>query len=831
MSLSLFHQHAKTKRHWAQQNPDKLLEILNKTEWVSYPAVDWMTRFSEIMSSDNQSTEGKTRKVIGRRALNRIGAMTKKQKEDSMLAAWDLRSACCEWGAIKLKELSGRRNFEADTHLDLSKTITAFMKRLPKGPELDTMKSWEEDYKAAYESALYNEGTSTIWAFLVDSREYGLPRSWLEEFHQFCLRWPWELEVSDAVGELRNAIQAALLEAKAIAKKPLVHNFDSLRFSILCMSLDQFDAIFQLKLYMQDSLDSAGVFEKFTEKDVETFADFEVSIRQIDFGGVMPAIGRWIRYARIAIDLDRYCTGYAWDFITFCAHMTTADNFVWIWDVNENFDQHRLDRKISLAKSFMFELKRLINQRFPTGYDSHHANQGSTKGATTTDIGKDDDSDGWQHELNMLKRKPFFVEGDLLKTVSSKAGMGKDIKTTFKLFGQIFKGWVDDMSQVLCVYEDKSSKVFSKAIFDGKLGPFEIKVHKPLHFVLLRFAAFLYEEDVELPLGLKDRLRDMTVKYTNKITETSESVSDYLKKEDADILVIPQKIKIPPVRVTWFKTLSDLISRAVELESESDDLVAAHTEAPTEPATLKTKTENPKSDISTTAHTETTQPEKHSRSAKSECDKSITDQVDKSEKDQSHQDGESKGSNISRGSHELHVDQLETPEIRPIIDHTDHVLSDHTSLDECNLSVLVLNQSYINNPTGCNVPTGVATDRDPPPNVSTGPNAAIPPANVGNAIQSIVDYSRNTSGDIHALHEEIYSLRALVTLLIDGDARSRRILMERGHSAVPFAQMRTDPTLDRSSIFSQTGSQYAATLIAPPAPDGTLGITDAEFYS
>jgi hypothetical protein len=62
------------------------------------------------------------------------------------------------------------------------------------------------------------------------------------------------------------------------------------------------------------------------------------------------------------------------------------------------------------------------------------------------------------------------------------------------------------------------------------------------------------------------------------------------------------------------------------------------------------------------------------------------------------------------------------------------------------------------------------------------------------------------------LHEEIYSLRALVTMLIDGDARSRRILMERGHLAVPFAQMRTDPTLDRSSIFSQTGGQYAVCL-------------------
>lgn len=49
-------------------------------------------------------------------------------------------------------------------------------------------------------------------------------------------------------------------------------------------------------------------------------------------------------------------------------------------------------------------------------------------------------------------------------------------------------------------------------------------------------------------------------------------------------------------------------------------------------------------------------------------------------------------------------------------------------------------------------------------------------------------------------------------MLIDGDARSRRILMERGHSVVPFAQMRTDPTLDRSSIFSQTGSQYAVGL-------------------
>lgn len=355
-------------------------------------------------------------------------------------------------------------------------------------------------------------------------------------------------------------------------------------------------------------------------------------------------------------------------------------------------------------------------------------------------MGNDDDSDGWQHELNMLKRKPFFVDGDLLKTISSKAGMGKDIKTTFKLFGKIFKGWVDDMAQVLCVYEDKSSKVYSKPIFDGKLGPFEIKVHKPLHFVLLRFAAFLYEEDVDLPLGLKDQLRDMTVQYKNKITETSESVSDYLKKEDADILVIPKNIKIPPVRVTWFKTLSDLISRAVELESESDDLAAAHAEAPAEPATLKTKTENPKSDISTTAQTETTQPGQPSQSTKSESDKSITDQVDKSEKYQSHQEGQSKGSNVSRGSHEL--GQLETPEIMPTIDHTDHVISDQTFLDECNLSVLVLNQSYINNPTAYNVPTGVATHRDPPPNVSTGPNAAIPPTNVGNAIQSIVDHSR-----------------------------------------------------------------------------------------
>jgi hypothetical protein len=373
MPLSLFHQHAKTKRHWAQHSPDKLLEILKKTEWVS--AVDWMTKLSEIMSSDNQRG-GEKRKVIGRRALNRMGALTKKQKEDSLLATWDLRSACVEWGAIKLKELSGRRNFEPDTHLDLSKTIKAFMRRLPKGPELDAMISWEKEYQAAYEAALYNEGTSIIWAFLADFRDYDLPQSWLEEFHKFCLRWPWELEIQDAIGELRNAIQASLLEAKAIAKKPLVHDFDDRRFSLMCMILDQFDAIFQLKLFMQASLDAAGVFMKFTEKDVETFADFEASIRQIDFGGAMPAIGRWIRYCRITIDLDRYCTGYAWDFITFCAHMVPAENFIWLWDVNENFDQHRLDKKICLAKTFIFELQRLISKRFPTGYECLDANQG-----------------------------------------------------------------------------------------------------------------------------------------------------------------------------------------------------------------------------------------------------------------------------------------------------------------------------------------------------------------------------------------------------------------------------------------------------------------------
>ncbi|KAH0607287.1 uncharacterized protein H6S33_003275 [Morchella sextelata] len=817
MPLSLFHQHAKTKRHWAQHSPDKLLEILKKTEGGE-----------------------------------------KRKKEDFLLATWDLRSACVEWGAIKLKELSGRRNFEPDTHLDLSKTIKAFMRRLPKGPELDAMISWEKEYQAAYEAALYNEGTSIIWAFLADFRDYDLPQSWLEEFHKFCLRWPWELEIQDAIGELRNAIQASLLEAKAIAKKPLVHDFDDRRFSLMCMILDQFDAIFQLKLFMQASLDAAGVFMKFTEKDVETFADFEASIRQIDFGGAMPAIGRWIRYCRITIDLDRYCTGYAWDFITFCAHMVPAENFIWLWDVNENFDQHRLDKKLCLAKTFIFELQRLISKRFPTGYECLDANQEELRPFKEM-TEKDNDSDGSQNELTMLKRKPFFVQGDLLVALSSKAGIGKDIKKTFRLFGKIFQGWVDDMARVLSLYKDKNTimPVSSKSVFDGKLGPFEIKVHKPLHFVLLRFVVFLYEEDVDLPLGLKHQLKQMTVKYTDQITETSESVWNYIKQENADILVIPNMLKLSPVRLFWFKTLSELISRAVELEHEDDVSVAAHTEAPTEPAPPKIKVDKPESDTPTTAQTETTQTEaptepappkikvdkpesdtpttaqtettqteQHNQPAKSESDTPITDQVDESEKAQSHQAGQSNGPNISRDLHEL--DQPEAPEIMPTIDHTDHVTSDHTYKPD--LSVLVLNQPYINNSTSCDVPPRVV-NREPPQDASTGPSTALPPDQVGNAIQSIVDYSRNTAGDIHVLHEEIYSLRALVTMLIDGDARSRRILMERGHLAVPFAQMRTDPTLDRSSIFSQTGGQYAATLIAPPAPDGPLEIADAEFYS
>ncbi|KAI5847948.1 hypothetical protein DFP73DRAFT_592819 [Morchella snyderi] len=805
MPLSLFHQHANTKEHWAQYSPDKLFEILKKTNWVAYPAVDWMTMLSEVMSSPDKGI-GEKRKVLGRRALNRIGgpALTKKQKEDSLLVIWDQRSACFEWGAIKLKELSGRRNFEPDMHLDLSKTIKHFMKRLPKGPESDAMISWEKEYQAVYEAALYDEGTSTIWAFLADFRDYDLPQSWLEEYHKFCLRWPWELEIQDAVGELRNAISASLLEAKAIAKQPLVHDFDDRRFSLMCMILDQFDAIFQLKLCMQASLDAAGVFMKFTEEDVETFADFEVSIRQMDFGGAVPAIGRWTRYFRIAMNLDCYCTGYAWDFITYCAHMIPAENFIWLWDVNENFDQHRLDKKISFANTFIFELKRLINKRFPAGYERSHPNPAEAK---------DNDSDSSQNELTILKRKPFFVEGDLLDALSSTAGIGKDIKKTFRLFSRIFQGWVDDIAKVLSLYKDKNSKsVSSKAIFDGKLGPFQIKVHKPLHFVLLQFVAFLYEEDVNLPLGLKHELKHMT--------------------ENADILVIPKTFKISLVRVMWFKTLSELLTRAVESEDDIVIPVAVHTEAPTEPAPLKTKVDKPESDSTrspTTAQTETTQPEEPNQPAKSESGTPVTDQVDESETAQSHQAGQSSEPNISRSLHEL--DQLKTtPETEPMTDNTDHVSCDHTFMDDSDLSALVLNQLYINGPTSCNVPPRVV-NREAPQNVSTGPSTALPPDQVGNAIQSIVDYSRNTAGDIHVLHEEIYSLRALVTMLIDGDAQSRRILMERGHLAVPFAQMRTDPALDRAFIFSQTGSQYAATLIVPPAVDGPLEIADAEFYS